>query len=246
MQKRDSGRKLVAAAVCGLLLFAQAASAAADSASSRKYRIEDAQFNSGSSQSCSDNFCAQQSAGDSFAGDSSSANYSIKFGPNPTREPRLEVISLGGTQNMGVLDVDRTATATNTVKVRQWGGLGYTMQVSGHTPGQGTHEITPLSTPSTSHEGAEQFGINLVKNTAPELGDDPVQVPAGNGNNFGQPSDNYGVPNIFTYNDGDIIAESHATDGETHYTISMILNVSSNTPLGRYGGSFSVVVVPAY
>lgn len=245
MQKRELRRNWVVAAVAVVLLLAQYASAAAESASSPKYRIEDAQFNAGSQQACSDSYCAQQSAGDTFAGEASSANYSIKFGPNPSMEPQIQVISEGGNQNLGVLDVDRTATATNIVKVRQWSIKGYAIQLSGHTPGQGTHEITPMSAPSTSHSGAEQFGINLVKNTAPEMGADPVQLPANKGN-IGHPTDNYGVPNIFTYNDGDIIAESNASDGETHYTLSMILNVSSTTPLGRYGGSFSVIVIPAY
>jgi hypothetical protein len=231
--------------MAALLMLLSGASAAADTSSSPHYRVTDTQFGSGSSQSCSASYCAQGSAGDTVAGRSSSDNYALQFGPNPTREPRLEVITLGGTQNLGVLDTDRTATATSSVKVRTYASNGYTIQISGPTPGQGTHEIAPMTTPSTSHEGAEQFGINLVKNNAPAIGANPEQVPKGKGT-FGLPTDDYGVPDIFKYKDGDIIALSDAPDGETHYTMSMILNVSSGTPLGRYTGNFSVIVIPGY
>jgi hypothetical protein len=119
------------------------------------------------------------------------------------------------------------------------------MQMVGEPPTQGTHELSPIPTPTTSHQGAEQFGINLVANTAPEVGDDPLQTPAKQGD-FGTPTLEYSYPNLFKYVSGDTIASSQFETGETQYTMSMIMNVSSNTPLGRYGGLFSVVVVPVF
>lgn len=245
MQKRGFQRFWLFVALLLGLAFVQYGLAAADTTSSSHYKVSDTQFNAGSGQGCSATYCASSSAGDTTVGKSSSSNYSVQFGPNPDNVPLLEVILLGGTRNLGVLDADHTATSTNTLKIRDYSSRGYAVQVVGEPPSQGTHEINNLAAPTTSHPGAEQFGINLVANTAPKVGANPVQTPRGN-INAGQPTDNYGATNLFTYNNNDIIAQSLATSSEVEYTISMILNVSNNTPLGHYGGIFSIVVVPSY
>jgi hypothetical protein len=245
MQKRGFRQFGVMTAMAVMLLCGWVGVAAADSSSSPNYKVEGVQFGSGSGDSCSGNYCAQSSVGDTLAGTASSANYGVQFGPTIDKSPLLQVIMIGNTQNLGVLDTDRTATATNVVKVRDYYSRGYTMQMSGEPPTQGTHALTPLPSPTTSHQGAEQFGINLVANDAPEVGANPIQRPGDQGD-FGTPTLDYAYPNLFKYSNNDTIASSQATNGETEYTISMIINVSSTTPLGRYGGGFSIIVIPAF
>jgi len=246
MQKRGLKRLGLATTLMLILVLAQHGYAFADTTSSSHYKVSDTQFNSGAGQGCSTNYCAATSAGDTTVGRSSSDNYAVQFGSNPNNVPLLEVILLGdANQNLGILDADHTATAANVLKIRDYSGRGYSVQVVGDPPSQGTHEITNLTSPSTSHPGAEQFGINLVANTDPKVGADPVQNPAGNVLS-GEPTDDYDMANLFKYINGDIIANSQGSTSQTDYTISMILNVSNTTPLGHYGGIFSVIVVPGY
>src|SRR5262249_36782928 len=122
---------------------------------------------------------------------------------------------------------------------------GYTLQISGAAPSQGTHHLTALATPTTSHQGAEQFGVNLVANSTPAVGANPVQVPSGS-IGFGTVTDDYITPDLFKYVEGEPVAQSSTSNGETDYTLSMIINVSNITPGGRYTGVYSAVVVPTY
>ena len=153
---------------------------------------------------------------------------------------------------MGVLDNATTGTAVSTIKVRNYLSNGYVLQITGTPPSQGVHHLTALSTPTTSHQGAEQFGINLANNTAPNIGADPIQVPSSSFS-FGTTGCDsivtecdYGTPDLFKYVDGDIVAHSTKSTGETDYTMSMIINVSNVTPGGHYSGNFSAVAVPVF
>lgn len=218
----------------------------ADTSSSASYKLDQAQFGSGSqSQSCSSTYCADATAGDTVVGSASSANYSAQFGSDTSDVPLLEVIASGGIDDLGVLDTDHTGVSTATVKVRSYLSKGYIIQVTGSAPTQGSHALHTDTTPTSSHAGAEQFGINLATNATPSVGADPVQEPSGTFS-FGNVADNYATPNLFMYSNGDIVAQSDTSTGETDYTISMILNVSNVTPGGHYSGTFSAVVVPLY
>jgi hypothetical protein len=220
--------------------------AVADTSSSAHYTVNETQFGiGGSQQDCSTNYCAKTSAGDLTVGSASSTNYTAQFGFNTSDEPMLEVIVTGGNQDLGVLDDTHTGTATASIKVRNYLSNGYVLQIAGSGLSQGTHTLSNLATPSTSHQGAEQFGINLVANTTPNIGTDPVQVPDST-YSFGAVTSDYSGANLFKYVPGDIVAGSTKSSGETDYTMSMILNVSNVTPGGRYNGAFSAVVVPIF
>ncbi len=220
---------------------------------STHYTVTETQIGAGSAlKDCSANYCGKISVGDTTVGRASSANYSAQFGSNTSDAPLLEVITVAGNQDMGVLDNTKTGTAVSTIKVRNYLSDGYVLQITGTPPSQGVHHLTALTTPSTSHAGAEQFGINLANNTAPNIGADPLQVPSGTFS-FGTTGCDdmvtecdYGTPDLFKYVDGDIVAHSTKSTGETDYTMSMIINVSNVTPGGRYSGMFSAVAVPVF
>jgi hypothetical protein len=220
--------------------------AATQTSTSTNYSVTETEFGTGSAQHvCSGGtYCAQVSAGDTTVGRGSSANFSAQFGSDTTDIPLLEVIVAGGNQDVGVLDDTHTGSAVSTVSVRDYLSNGYVMQVTGAPPSQGVHNLTALATPSTSQQGSEQFGINFANNTAPNIGADPVQVPSGS--TFGVVGSDYGTADLFKYVDGDVVAQSTVSNGETDYTLSMIINVSKVTPGGQYTGQYSVVVVPMY
>lgn len=229
---------------------AAAVNSDADSSSSH-YRATEVQISAGSTDhSCSTGtYCNKASIGEVVAGDADSAHYSAKFGINETAEPLLEVICISGSNNMGILDNNTTGTATAIIKVRNYLSKGYVLQITGPTPSQGTHTLRvpmgPGNTPFTSQKGAEQFGINFATNTSPAVGADPVQVPSSDFS-FGAVASDYATPDLFKYIDGDVVAQSNSSTGETDYTMSMIINVSNVTPGGRYNGDFSAVAVPIY
>lgn len=222
------------------------ATATTPQSNSAHYSVNEVQIGAGSSQNdCSASYCAKTSVGDTVAGSGSSANYSANFGFNTSDEPLLEMITSSGIQDMGTLDTNVTGKATATVQIRNYLSNGYVLQIIGSPPSQGIRTLSSLLTPTTSQQGTEQFGINLVKNTIPNIGADPLQVPD-NTFSFGAVDANYNQPNKYMYNNGDVVAHSSSSTGQTNYTISFIANISEVTAGGRYNGTFSAVVVPVY
>ena len=215
---------------------------------SPNYKITEIQLGTGSAQhTCSDGgqYCAKISIGDLVVGNSSSPNYTAQFGSNTTADPMLEVITTVGIQNLGTLGTGTTATATALVKVRNYLSGGYRMMIVGPAPTQGKHVLDTPHAPTGSAPGTEQFGINLVANSAPFVGLNPVQYPSG-ATSFGEPSINYGQTNNFMYVPGDVVAGSDQSSGQTQYTVSMIVNISDETPGGHYHGLLSAVVAPVF
>lgn len=247
-KRRQYSLVMVLAAVISFGVVGTAA--ATTTSSSSHYSVTETQIGPGSNlHECSTTYCAKTSAGDTTVGRGSSANYSAQFGSNTTDEPVLEEIVTGGTQDMGILDSTKTGTAVYGVSVRNYLSDGYVLQIAGSVPSQGSHTLNvPMgggNSPFTSQPGAEQFGINLVDNTAPNIGAAPVQVPSGTFS-FGTVASGYDTPDLFKYVENDIVANSSRSTGETDYTVSMIINVSNATPGGRYNGSFSAVAVPKF
>jgi hypothetical protein len=220
---------------------------ATTTSTSPHYSVTETQFGGGSQEhQCSTNYCAKSSAGDTTVGSGKSANYSAQFGSNTTDQPLLQVIAAGGDHALGVLDSDTTGTATSSLSVRTYLMQGYGIALTGSSPTQGTHAILPLSIPTESQAGTEQFGVNLVANTAPvTMGTNPTLVPSG-ASALDYIASGYSQTNKYKYIPGDILAENYQQNGEISYTLSMILNVSNVTPGGQYKGSFSAVVIPLF
>jgi len=128
-----------------------------------------------------------------------------------------------------VLTTEKTATKTMIVRVRNYLSDGYTLQIVGSPPKVGGHTLATPTTPTGVHPGTEQFAINAVANTSPNVGADPLQVPS-NQTSFGVVTDNYRTPNVFKYASGDVIARSSSASGQTDYTVSMVVNISNATP----------------
>jgi hypothetical protein len=213
---------------------------------SPNYRVDEYYFGTGGElNACSGNYCSKQSAGELAAGRTSSANYQAQVGFNTSDTPILEV-AVNGTVNFGVLDPDTTATGTANVQVRTYLSSGYDMVIAGSAPKINAHTLHTSAFPEEADPGTEQFGINLVKNTSPSVGDDPEQVPDDTFS-FGLPTSNYSVGNQFMYQSGATVASSNSSSGQTNYTLSFIANMANNTtPAGKYTTDLSVVVVAKF
>ena len=222
---------------------------ATSSSMSDNYEVTEMQFGSGSSvESCSDEYCSRVSIGGMGGGEaasSGSGENKVVFGDLTPGEPTLEVIVGNGVSNLGKLTTETTATKTMTVQVRNYLSEGYTLQISGDAPKYGGHTLTTPNSPTASTPGTEQFGINVVANTDPEIGENIQQHPSSDFS-FGEVMADYDTPNMFMYNSGDVIARSLVESGRTDYTISMVVNISNATPAGNYNGDFSAVVIPIF
>lgn len=239
-------------AVLGLAAMAilsgiQSAYAVSPTSNSAHYQVSDTQFGSSStSQTCSGQYCATAGVGGSTAGgNSASASYGANFGPITSSDPLLEVIVDPGVSDLGNFDSSHASTKTMSVKIRNYLSSGYILQITGTPPHTYSHTIGGLSSPTSSQPGTEQFGINAVANTTPNVGADPLQVPSGSFS-FGQAATGYDTANKFQYKSGDTVAQSTKASGETDFTITMLVNVSNTTPAGQYSGDFSAVVIPSY
>lgn len=244
MQRRVKG--FIWIAVFLQLLFSwDVIAQATTQSSSTHYGVNETQFGTGGiTNDCSTSYCSRVSVGDTAVGNASSTNYTAQFGFVTANEPLLEVITAPGAQNLGVLGTDRTGTATATIKVRNYLSKGYIVQLTGSPPKQTAHTLTAMAY-GASQQGVEQFGINLAANTTPSVGASVVQVPS-SVFSFGTVATGYNTPNSFQYTDGDVVAQSASSSGETDYTLSMIVNISNLTPGGQYKGSLSAVVIPVY
>lgn len=240
-------RGLVKPVGAALFIAVFGASAAfATTSSSSNYQVTETNFGASSSQqSCSSQYCAKVSIGDMASGRSVSGGGSAVFGAITSSDPLLEVIVEPGISNLGNLSTTQTATKTTLVKIRSYLSDGYMLQITGSAPKYGNHTLSTLTSPTASSPGTEQFGINLVANSTPSVGAGAVQVPDSQ-TSFGVVNDDYKTANKFMYVPGDVVAHSNTSSGETDYTISIIVNISSTTPAGHYAGDFSAVVIPVF
>jgi hypothetical protein len=243
MQKQRLWRKVKVMLVATFVVaIGGTGTAMAVTSTSNNYQITETQFSAGSLQSCSAQYCAQASIGDTTSSTKASTG---AFGITPDNVPVLQMIVEAGASNLGVLSTETTATKITTVKIKSYLSDGYVLQIIGEPPKFNGHNLATPTTPTNSQQGVEQFGINLAINTTPNVGLAPVQVPSG-AVNFGVAYDDYDTPNQFMYVSGDNVAHSLTESGETDYTISMIVNISSSTPAGRYSGDFAAVMIPLY
>ncbi len=223
---------VVATAVAGVPAFATVPS-------SQHYQLPESQFGSSPlNDSCSGQYCATSSIGDTIVGETGNSKNTANFGSLTDDQPSLEVIVSSGNSNRGVFSTDHATTQTMTVRVRSYLSNGYTLQVIGDPPKYGGHMISALSTPTSSTPGTEQFGINVVANSSPNVGANPTHLDA--------ILSGYNTPNKFKYASGDTVAKAVKSSGQDNYTISMIVNISNATPAGHYSSDFSAVVTPVY
>ena len=244
MQKR---RLLGYALLVGLtvsIAFGGATTAFAVTSSSDNYQMTETQFGT-SSKSCSGQYCAQTSIGEATDG-KAMASSTASFEDITNNEPFLDMIVEAGESNLGVLSTEKTATKVTSIKVRSYLiADGYTLQIIGDAPKFNGHSLATPTTPTSSAPGTEMFGINVVANTTPVVGANPIQTPD-DGKIFGKVSDNYKTSNKFMYKSEDVVARGVTDSGQTDYTVSMVVNISSSTPAGKYTGDFTAMLVPAY
>lgn len=210
---------------------------------SDNYQMVETEFGSTSSnETCSSQYCASVSIGNDSK---TSAVTTPEFGEVNYSEPLLEMIVVPGESNLGELTTEHTGSKVMQVKIRNYMTGGYRLQILGDAPKYGDRTLNTLTTPTDSVVGTEQFGINVVANTTPAIGENPAIQPGG-----GDATDllmpNYKIQNKFMYMSGDTLAQTQVNTGGADYTITMIVNISSQTPAGQYASDFAAVLIPYF
>jgi hypothetical protein len=214
--------------------------------SSSHYGVDETFFGSGGElNACSTNYCSKQTAGETVVGSSNSANFGIQGG-NSDRDNSLEMLVTGANLNLGQLTTTSTKVAESHFSVKSYLASGYAVRTVSPGPKYSSHVLQLLTTGAGSSTGTEQFGINLVANSCPAntspsgpgacsggLGTDPQEVPD-TSFSFGHAAPGYDTADTYKYNNGDTIAYSNSSSGETDYTISYLMNISAITPAGTY------------
>lgn len=131
--------------------------------------------------------------------------------------------------DMGDLSPNSTLTAQSQMAVGTNASSGFVITANGATPAAGTNVIDGLTVPTESRQGANQFGINLVANNLPIVGNDPEGVWTN-----AVPAVGYGTPNRYKYVSGDEVASSPNVSLMRKFTVSYILNSNENLRPGVY------------
>jgi hypothetical protein len=137
----------------------------------------------------------------------------------------------GNYQDLGDINDDdlKTFMTTSQMGAGTNASGGYAITVHGTTLASGNRVINPLTTPTVSAPGNSQFGINLVKNTDPAIGNDPDNA---TGNISVMPD--YAIPNRFVYRDGDVVAEASSVSLVGRYTVTYVVNTPPKLRAGVY------------
>lgn len=230
--------------------------------SSQNYQIEEYYFGTGGEvDASSSNYRARQSTGSLGVGTTSSDNFDAEAGFNTPSEPFLEMVVMDATVDFGDLDSGSTSYGAAqagdcncSFHVRTYLSGEYIVVTASQPPtsenGDSLDAKSTSGAPSTS-DGDEEFGMNLVANTAPAVfGADAVNQPD---DTFadGEAATDYNQPNNFKYGVGDTIARSQATAGNqavglTEYTISYIAKPSLNTPAGFYQMRHDLIAIATF
>lgn len=231
----------------GYMLLRMVPSVGAQSSSSN-YRIDESFIGSGGLiDANSTNYNLRASLGDTGIGNAGSTNYQVYGGYTTTSEEYIEVFVDGTPIDFGAINDQSTATGTGTFYIRSYLAQGYSVFSSGSPPtsenGDVIEEKSTLGAPTV---GVEEFGFNLVANTSPTtFGAAPQQVPD-NTFSFGYVATGYNSANQFKYVEGQRIAQSDSSSGQTTYTISYIINRAFLTPAGTYTMDHAIIATATY
>lgn len=233
-----------------VFLFGYPVKIFAQTSSSSNYSVEESTFSSGSNINAnSASYNSRVSIGNLGVGSADSTNYNARPGYVTPDEEFLELVVQTSSVNLGTLTTSSTGVGSAQFYIRSYINGLYIVQTIGQAPtSEGGAVLDQLSTNATSIQDSEQFGINLVANTVPPIGSNPVHDPTSSFAN-GVAATNYNTANSYRYNVGETIARSGSSGpawGLTNYTISYIANISSITEAGTYVMVHDIVVTATY
>ncbi|HEX5456476.1 MAG TPA: hypothetical protein VFW77_03870 [Candidatus Saccharimonadales bacterium] len=142
--------------------------------------------------------------------------------------------------NLGDFSSGRTSFATTQFAGATNDNTGYNVSVLGTTLTSGNNTINRLVSKSQSRTGIEQFGINLRNNSSPDVGHNRE------GSGTLAAASAYNSPNLFKFEPGEIISSSSMATEFNRMTVSYIINISPDQPLGVYSTTLTYTAVASF
>jgi hypothetical protein len=248
MRARNYIRTLMTLASLSVLLLLPSPAVFAQAVpSSTSYSTREYYFGTGGNNGLtSTNYSARGTTGALGVGNTSGTAYAADAGTITPQYEYIEFVVNSSTVNLGLQSTGSTTHGTATFYVKAYVASGYVVKNASPPPSIPSHTLSAPSSATASATNTEQFGINLVANTSPAtFGAVPAQIPSGT-YSFGAAATGYNTTNLYKYVNGDVIAQSAKSSGETDYTISYILNISATTPSGNYTMNHVMVATGTY
>ena len=211
--------------------------------STPNFRIESDVIGSFGSKESSASFELGDTGGEFGTGDSASLSYNLGAGFwSAVGDDDVLIFNItDSVADLGILSDLQVKYDTASFDAASTAQGGYVIQYFGGSLDSGGHVIVPLSIPSGSSPGNEQFGFNLKANDIPEIGINPL-------GGYGQADSGYNTKDIFKFSSGDSIAGATRSSGRTNYIASFIGNISNsiNVSAGEYIANITVIATGRY
>lgn len=225
---------------------------AAATYNSTNYSANEVFFGAGGGEGYTDGtYDAQVSVGETGVGSEKGTAYSTQNGFNTPAQPYIALVVNTTSLTIPDLTTASASTGTATFWVKTYLANSYAVYTVGTPPASNAHTFPSTSSTYLSSPGTEQFGINLVQQDGScgtgcnGVGANPSQNPS-NVFSFGAAYTGYNTADHFKYTNGNEIAYSNSSSGETDYTVTYLFNISTATPGGTYTFNQSIVATSTY
>lgn len=142
--------------------------------------------------------------------------------------------------NLGNLTSSSSKSAQTQMLVATNAGDGYAITVNGTTMTSGTDVIPALAVSDVSRPGTSQFGLNLVNNSSPNVGQNPI------GSGSAAVTNNYNDANRFRFVNGDQLVTSPTSDAYRLFTVSYLVNVANVQAPGTYVSTLTYICTATF
>jgi hypothetical protein len=142
--------------------------------------------------------------------------------------------------NLGTLTSTDSKAGQTQMLIATNAGNGYGVTVNGTTMTSGTDVIPAIATQDVSRPGTSQFGINLVNNSAPNIGANP------SGPGSAAVTNNYNDADRFRFVNGDQLVSSFTSDNYRLFTVSYMANVSAVQEPGTYVSTLTYICTASF
>lgn len=139
--------------------------------------------------------------------------------------------------DLGNLSTIRPSYASSQLSGATNDNTGYSVSVIGTTMTSGNNAISRLSSPTSSSPGSEQFGINLVSNNSPTVGANAT------GPGTATATSDYSKKNKYKFKTGEVIVSSNVATDYKRFTVSYLVNITSNQAPGDYATTLTYVAL---
>lgn len=146
----------------------------------------------------------------------------------------------GSILDLGVLTTSATKAGTSQFSAGTNSITGYNIYALGTTMTSGNNILPAINPAGFAKSGTSQFGFNLRANTAPGVGQDPQ------GSGTAVPAAGYNTPNVFKFQNGDIVASSNTPTNFSRMTSSYVVNINSAQPPGVYATTITYLAVAQF